>query len=967
MATVDCRPAAERRDCFPWTENATAEACLARGCLWCDDDDTNDASLHPSCFYDDEVCPSVIDESLRDECPLTAFNRTDCLRNGCIWCANTTNSETRPPCFIDTSVSLGGDFCPDDIPVTERINCHPEEGVTNKAVCLARGCFWCPSTDDPAAPECFAPRQQGYRVIGPVEETPSGGIIVRLERIDTPSWFGANIRNAWVEVEFLTDDRIHIKLTDSDKSRFEPPPLQRLSRKEAPVNALYEVTIITNPNFGLQVARKQTGAIIFDTTIGGLQLSDQFLQIATRLNSHHLFGLGEHMHQSLEHDMNWTRWSMWTRDHPVTANTNLYGLHPFYLNVEDSEGAAHGVLFYNANAQDVSLMPAPALTYRTIGGILDISIFLGPTPEQVIQQYHQAIGLPLLMPYWSLGFHLSRWGYSNLDDMKAAVARMRQYNIPHDVQFADIDYMDGERDFTLDLINFAGLPDFISELHSDGTRFIIILDPGISNESPGNYTPFDEGDLLDIWVKNPDGVTPEEAVVWPGNVYFPDFTNPVAGEWWINQTITFKQTLDYDALWIDMNEPSNFKDGRGRGCNDTQWNYPPFTPSINNEMSMKSLCPDTKQQLGDHYNVHSLYGYSMAFHTLDAARAATGRRSFVLSRSTFPGSGRYAQHWLGDNWSIWSNLRWSIISSLEFNMFGYPFVGADICGFTGSTTEEMCQRWQQLGSFYTFSRNHNAKSFPDQDPGVWPEVARVTRETLAIRYTLLPYLYSLFYGAHTLGGTVVRPLFFEFPNDSRTFTISDQFLWGPAFMISPVLDEGMLTVNVYFPDARWFSYYDGSETNVRGSAVIVDAPLDFIPLYIRGGFILPTQQPDNCTANSRQNPMGLIAGLDDTGNATGFLFWDDGDSQDTIENGNYFTMQYAIVNGILSATHGHTSGTQEQLLFNDVIIMGMNTTISEVMVNGVPHMEWSQDPATQQLTINDLQLIIPNNFTVSWL
>ena len=92
VATVDCRPAAERRDCFPWTENATAEACLARGCLWCDDDDTNDASLHPSCFYDDEVCPSVIDESLRDECPLTAFNRTDCQRNGCIWCANTTNS-----------------------------------------------------------------------------------------------------------------------------------------------------------------------------------------------------------------------------------------------------------------------------------------------------------------------------------------------------------------------------------------------------------------------------------------------------------------------------------------------------------------------------------------------------------------------------------------------------------------------------------------------------------------------------------------------------------------------------------------------------------------------------------------------------------------------------------------------------------------------------------------------------------
>lgn len=117
-----------------------------------------------------------------------------------------------PLCFVDTSVSLGGDFCPDDIPVSERINCHPEEGLANETVCLARGCFWCPSTDDPAAPECFAPRQQGYRVVGPVEDTPSGGLRVRLERIDTPSWFGANIINAWVEVEFLTDDRLRIKV-----------------------------------------------------------------------------------------------------------------------------------------------------------------------------------------------------------------------------------------------------------------------------------------------------------------------------------------------------------------------------------------------------------------------------------------------------------------------------------------------------------------------------------------------------------------------------------------------------------------------------------------------------------------------------------------------------------------------------------------------------------------------------------
>lgn len=116
LAAVDCRPAveaAERRDCFPWTENVTADACLARGCLWCDDDvdgDYNATLLPPPCFYDDDVCPSVIDESLRIECPSNAFNRTDCLRSGCIWCSNTTstgNFQFQNDVRYETTRSLG--------------------------------------------------------------------------------------------------------------------------------------------------------------------------------------------------------------------------------------------------------------------------------------------------------------------------------------------------------------------------------------------------------------------------------------------------------------------------------------------------------------------------------------------------------------------------------------------------------------------------------------------------------------------------------------------------------------------------------------------------------------------------------------------------------------------------------------------------------------------------------------------
>ena len=154
----------------------------------------------------------------------------------------------------------------------------------------------------------------------------------------------------------------------------------------------------------------------------------------------------------------------------------------------------------------------------------------------------------------------------------------------------------------------------------------------------------------------------------------------------------------------------------------------------------------------------SMYGWSETEPTLRGAQLATSKRSLVLSRSTFVGSGHWTAHWLGDNWSEWDNLHFSIIGMMQFNQFGMPLVGADICGFIGNSTEELCARWQQLGAFYPFSRNHNVWDAYDQDPGVWEggRVAKVAKASLEIKYYLLPYLYTLFYHHTVSGGTVVR-------------------------------------------------------------------------------------------------------------------------------------------------------------------------------------------------------------------
>ncbi|KFP91630.1 Sucrase-isomaltase, intestinal, partial [Apaloderma vittatum] len=225
----------------------------------------------------------------------------------------------------------------------------------------------------------------------------------------------------------------------------------------------------------------------------------------------------------------------------------------------------------------------------------------------------------------------------------------------------------------------------------------------------GPYGSYDRGQSKKIWVNESDGVTPLIGEVWPGEAVYPDFTNPDCTSWWVEECKIFYDTVPYDGIWIDMNEVSNFIRGSIKGCAQNDLNYPPFTPCILDRLLFaKTICMDAVQKWGLQYDVHSLYGYSMAISTRKAIESLfPGKRSFLFSRSTFIGSGNYTAHWLGDNAAIWDHLKWSIPGMLDFNLFGIPHVGADICGFFDNTTEELCTRWMQLGAFYPFARNHN--------------------------------------------------------------------------------------------------------------------------------------------------------------------------------------------------------------------------------------------------------------------
>uniref|UniRef100_A0AAX7U2L5 P-type domain-containing protein n=1 Tax=Astatotilapia calliptera TaxID=8154 RepID=A0AAX7U2L5_ASTCA len=809
----------------------------------------------------------------------------------------------------DTAASFRTETC-SLIPEAWRFDCYPERGVVvTRELCEARNCCFIPastafsSASRPSGkngiPWCFYPSEFPSYSLVSLNDTLLGQKATLMKEVKT--YYPGDILTIEVEMRYETDKRLRVRITDPSSSRFEVPiSVPTVTNKTESPDYIIE---LSKQPFGLVVKRRSTGAVLLNTTVAPLFYADQFLQFSTSLPTQFIYGLGEHRSTFL-HDVHWNTLTMWARDVPPTQ-TNLYGAHPFYLAMEDG-GNAHGFFLLNSNAMDVALQPTPALTWRTIGGILDFYIFLGPDPGSVVQQYVDVVGYPAMPVYWALGYHLCRWGYYTSNSTWEVVKSMRNYGIPQDVQWNDIDYMDKFMDFTYESKKFDTLPELVRDLHAHNQRYVMILDPGISSTQPeGSYWPFDEGVKRGVFIKDAEGKT-LIGKVWPGLTAYPDFSDEVTHEWWYDNLQMFHDKVAFDGLWIDMNEPSNFLDGSTSGCPTNNLENPPYTPGVlGGLLRAKTLCATAQQKQSIHYNMHSLYGLMEA---KASARfdALNTRIPFVISRSTFPSQGMYSGHWLGDNRSQWKDLYTSIAGMLTFNLLGIPLVGADVCGFSEETQEELCVRWTQLGAFYPFTRNHNAISMKPQDPTAFSPLARTAmKEALLLRYSLFPVLYTLFHHAHVHGHTVARPIMFEFPKDVKAYGIDKQFMWGKSLLVTPVLDPGVVYVDGYFPEGLWYDYYtclyhvcsftsQGDCVTSKGEELQLNAPLDKINLHLREGSIIPTQAPNLTLWVSTGQPLHLVSALSQDGSASGDLFWDDGETIDTYETNQYAYIIFSI-------------------------------------------------------------------------
>ncbi|KAI3415577.1 hypothetical protein GPALN_005181 [Globodera pallida] len=806
-----------------------------------------------------------------------------------------------------------------------RVDCAPKFGE-GKSECLARGCIWDDDYDrnHDTVPLCYFPPGTGYGLVGATNEHHFH--LTRLQN-GTANPYGTDFEHLEFAIKQF-GPAVHVSIYA--EKRYRPPlPLnldaQIGTESEQLFVKVHPKKPTPNKMFYFTVERNN-GERIWDTSIGGLLFADQFLQIATYLPSDLIYGFGENAHQQLNHDFSkYTTWGMFSRDqapYPFSPNSaNLYGVHPFYLGLE-SDGKAHGVFILNSNPQEITTGPAPHLVYRTIGGQLDLFFFPGPTPELVVRQYNQLIGRPYLPPYWAFGYQFCRYGYKNLDDLKATIGRIQAAKIPLDVVFVDIDHMERYKDFTVDQQKWGGLGEYVEELQRQGLKFVPIIDPAVQvdydvfQRAVEANVSFIEWERFDQVPKEVQSLYPMAketkimlSVVWPDrHVAFPDFLDPEGRtqKWWSEELKTFHEKLPFDGIWLDMNEPAAFNTNenpsehthnlRPLQCplsgKDSHFDKPPYE-TINvyqygdkSALSEKTLCLLGMSMRGKErlYNTHNLFGWSQMAATRKALDELFGKRSQLLTRSTFVSSGHFGTHWTGDNSARWADLRASIIGLIEFNVFGIPHIGADVCGFNLNTNEELCLRWQQLGAFYPFFRNHNSDDAAAQDPTQWQSVANASRVSNLFRYQLLPHLYTLHFLASMHGGTVVRPMFFEFSQDLFTHRMDRQFLWGSDLLVVPVLDPGVDSVRAYFPHGSiWYSISNAHKYAAKistGGFHTVKAPRTTpLPTFLRAGAIIPTQKAETTVEKSRQNALQLKIALDpQTMSAKGQLFWDDGES-----------------------------------------------------------------------------------------
>jgi alpha-D-xyloside xylohydrolase len=503
--------------------------------------------------------------------------------------------------------------------------------------------------------------------------------------------------------------------------------------------------------------------------------------------------------------------------------------------------------------------------------------------DEVIAGYRSLTGKAPIMPKWAYGFWQSRQRYETQDQLLSVLREYRRRGLPLDNIVQDWDYWP-EDQWGCQCFDASRFPDpkaMVDEVHRSGAHVMI----SVWAKFYPNTANYKELDAVDGIYRRMVTQRPDEAVNdpnyihgmyrdWIGRGYpnaFYDPYNSLAKEIYSWQVIDGIASKGFDAWWLDSDEPD-------------------FHSNLSITERQRRMSPTALGPGAAFFNSYPLEHVEGVYDHMVAYKPDV--RPFILTRSGFGGIQRAgAAIWSGDVASRWDNLREQISAGINFSMSGVPNWSHDIGGYTMEDRfikptpadliewRELNTRWFQFGAFSPIFRSHG-ENIHREIFEMAPEGSPTYRSMVwydRLRYRLMPYIYTLGADTYFNDGTILRGLVMDFPADRRAWNIADEYLFGPAFLASPVTEYKARSRKVYLPaGASWYDFYSGRVVR-GGQTITAAAPYDRMPLFVRSGSIVPTGPAIQFTGNDTHSPLTVNVY---TGADGGFsLYEDDGVSR----------------------------------------------------------------------------------------
>jgi alpha-D-xyloside xylohydrolase len=496
-----------------------------------------------------------------------------------------------------------------------------------------------------------------------------------------------------------------------------------------------------------------------------------------------------------------------------------------------------------------------------VADVIDYYFIYGPEFDKIVAGYRDLTGQAPMFGKWAYGFWQCKNRYKSQDEILGVARKYRDLHIPVDNIVQDWFWWNRKGEFVFNK-NYPDPKAMVDQLHSENIHLMISIWPFFEPGST-NYDYMEKkGWFVDRFkYAKPPYHTNAMAVY--------DATSPEARKCYWDEVNKGLFRIGLDAWWMDTTEPET--EGQEENI------------LLNHKLAAGS---------GNRYvNVFPLLDTQAVYQ--GQRSASDQKRVFILSRSAFAGSQRNGvTAWSGDINSDWLSFRRQVPAGLNFALSGIPYWTTDIGGFVfGSPTDpafrELFIRWFQYATFNPILRVHGTRN-PDENE-LWsygPDAQTILVNFDRLRYRMLPYIYSLAWKTTSAAYTPMRPLVMDFRNDSRAQNIGDEFMYGPAFLVSPVTDPAVTTRQLYLPESKWYDFWTGIAAE-GGRTINAIAPLDRLPVYVRAGSILPLGPDQEWSTQKGADPIELRIYRGADGDFT--LYEDENDTYN-YEKGAYSTI-----------------------------------------------------------------------------